>query len=412
MHLSQKLVFVLLATCFFACKKEKEPAIPATDPCEGLAIQSSPLKTNWTLAELFANVADQPFVYGNQVICSKWGGTYFHELIGINKQTGMQEWKVKVPGPFLAIYAKVQGNQMYWIDQYTRQFVSFDLDLHTFKTLWTPDSTAVFVSPEFQLVQGGALLEVVYEYNTDIKKVAVLEKIDFQQHTSTVLYQSDQFFNDYIREGFWGLQLTTNAAGDTLAVFINTMYIINFGNLSILQAINTKYKKVEHEFILPNASLYSDRSALVVKDGQACIGYNIEDGRGNILNFDLKKGIQTCSITTNALIGVQWAGGKIIAYDYYATYAFQADSGEKIWQNGGSMYNRVDANFFWFESDGRLFMVRNHQLVQLDLETGCTLKSQAIEYASQYNEVVTIQKDPLDNVIYIRLQEQMLALQL
>jgi hypothetical protein len=81
MRLSQKFVFILWASCFFACKKEKEPAIPAPGPCEGLAVGVVPLKTNWATTDKYANWGDPPIVYGDQFIYNKNVGTYFHKLI-------------------------------------------------------------------------------------------------------------------------------------------------------------------------------------------------------------------------------------------------------------------------------------------------------------------------------------------
>jgi hypothetical protein len=48
----------------------------------------------------------------------------------------------------------------------------------------------------------------------------------------------------------------------------------------------------------------------------------------------------------------------------------------------------------------------------LNLETGCILKSQAIEFASDGNWPDAMCKDPVLNVIYFGLRSQMLALQL
>ena len=411
MRLSQKFVFILWAGCFFACKKEKEPAIPAPGPCEGLAVGVVPLKTNWTTSDIYANTDDHPIVYGDQVIFNKWGGTYFHQLIGFNKQTGVQEWFVKVQGSFLPEYAKVQGNQIYWVDRYSRQFVSFDLDNHTFKVLWAGDSTVVFVSLEFQLIKRGALLETIHEYNSNVKKAAVLEKIDFQDNTSTELYRADQFFNDFTMEGFWGIQLTSNAAGDTLAVFVNTIHITNFGNLSSLLAINIKQKKIEQEIDLPSV-FYKDDGVLIVKDGQAWLSQTLGEFSSSIANFSLQNGVKNWEITTNYIDAIKFAGGKIITFNDLGTYAFEPTTGEIIWQNEGTLRNPMDANSSWFELNGQYFMIRGHKFVQIDLETGCTLKNQSIEFASEFNPTISFQKDPVLNLMYIELKSQMLAVQL
>jgi outer membrane protein assembly factor BamB len=261
------------------------------------------------------------------------------------------------------------------------------------------------------LIKDGALLETVHEYNSNVKKAAVLEKIDFQHNTSTELYRADQFFNDFTVEGFWGIQLTSNAAGDTLAVFVNTVYITNFGNLSSLLAINIKQKKIEQEIALPGV-FYKDDGVLIVKDGQAWLSQTLGEFSASICNFSLQNGLKNWEITTNNIDAIKFVGGKIITFNDLGTYAFQANTGEIIWQNEGTIRNPIYAKSSWFELNGQYFMIRGNKLVQLDLETGCTLKNQSIEFASEPNWAVFMQKDPLLNVLYVELHTQMLSIQL
>ena len=413
MTLQKKMLIVLLATSFLFCKKEKELVIPAPDSCEGFVIEDAPLKSKWTLT-MFSNGEEHPIVYGNQIIFNKCCGNHTFDLIGCNKVTGVQEWVEVLPSPFSPGFVKLQGNQMYWVNVSTKQLVSFDLDNHSYKILWKAEGDIFDISPQFELIKGGALIEIVYNNNTPpgFRKDVVLEKIDFQNDTSTELYRVNRYYDNDNNDGFLRIQHTLNAKGDTLAVFLQSgeFYSSVMDSSSVI-AVNINNKEVEQILHVPGKFI-RNFNPLIVKDGQVWVSTSVNYISSTIFNFNLENGVKNWEKKNNTfLYGFELIGDKIIAIDGFATYAYQAATGSKIWQNGGRLKKRPRA-FPGFAYDGRFFIDRNFRLLQLDLETGCILKNQAIEFASEPDWVVYLKKDPVLNLLHIGLHKHKIAVQL
>ncbi len=410
MNFHKTFFLVLLVCCFFACKKENTSE-PTPDPCAGVATLAAPLQRIWTTPDQFGNTDFKPIVFGNEVIFSQSGGDYEDELVGLDVKTGVLNWHENTGGKITEKNSQLQGNLLYWVDDKNNAFGSFDLNSHTVQTLWTCDSVGAVISPNFQLINGDVMVVVAYPTDvTNFKNIALV-RVQLQTGKETELYRSNMLFTNFDNVGILGLQTTVTSEGDTLAVFARTEYDLNIGFTSRLMALNTQNKNTKLDIALPFN--YKETSGkLLVKGNQAWLMLAQNDVLDRLACFNLTNGAITWTLTTSKLNDVILIEDKLIELSNYATRAFNAQTGTEIWRQGGGIYNALLAEGSIFDFEGRLFLIRNFSVMQLDLETGCVLSNQPIASLSIQDLIYGYVKSATEKVLYVSTWRQMLALQL
>jgi outer membrane protein assembly factor BamB len=410
MNFQKTFFLVLLVCCFFACKKDKTGE-PAPDPCAGIATLVAPLQRIWTTPDQYGNIDFKPIVVGNEVIFSQLGGDYKYELVGLDAKTGALNWHTKAAGVLTEKNSQVQGNLLYWVDYVNNAFVSFDLNSHTFQTLWTCDSVGALISPNFQLINGEVLLAIAYPTNvTNFKNIALV-RVQLQDGKETELYRSNMLFTNFDNVGILGLQNTVTSEGDTLAVFARTEYDLNIGFISRLMALNIRDKNIKLDIALPfDYTIGSGK--LLVKGNQAWLMLAQNGVLDRLACFNLINGTITWTVTTSKLNDIILVKDKLIELSNYSTRAFNAQTGAEIWRQGGGFFNALLAEGSIFDFEGRLFLIRNFSVMQLDLETGCVLSNQPISLLTTQDLIYGYTKSATEKVLYVSLWKQMIAVQL
>ncbi len=410
MNFHKTFFLVLLVCCFFACKKDKTSE-PTPDPCAGVATLVAPLQRIWSTPNQYYNAYFKPIFFGNEVIFSQLGGDYENELVGLDVKTGALNWHTKAPGKITEKNSQLKGNLLYWVDDKNNAFVSFDLNSHTLQTLWTCDSVGAVISPNFQLINGEVLLAIAYPTNvTNFKNIALV-RVQLQTGKETELYRSKMLFTNYDDEGILGLQTTVTLEGDTLAVFARTEYDLNIGSVSRLMALNIQNKNTKLDIALPyNYKVGAGK--LIVKGNQAWLRLAQNDVLDRLACFNLINGAITWTVTTSKLNDVILIEDKLIELSNYSTRALNAQTGAEIWRQGGGIYNALLAEGSIFDFEGRLFLIRNYSVMQLDLETGCVLNNQPISLLSTQDLIFGYAKSATEKVLYLSTWQQMIAVQL
>ncbi|MDX2278377.1 MAG: PQQ-binding-like beta-propeller repeat protein [Saprospiraceae bacterium] len=410
MNFHKTFFLVLLVCCFFACKKDKTSE-PTPDPCAGVATLVAPLQRIWSTPNQYYNAYFKPIFFGNEVIFSQLGGDYENELVGLDVKTGTLNWHTKAPGKITEKNSQLQGNLLYWVDDKNNAFVSFDLNSHMVQTLWTCDSVGAVISPNFQLINGDILVVLAYPTNVANFKNIALVRVQLQTGKETELYRSNMLFTNYDDEGILGLQTTVTSEGDTLAVFARTEYDLNIGSVSRLMALNIQNKNTKLDIALPyNYKVGAGK--LIVKGNQAWLKLAQNDVLDRLACFNLTNGTITWTVTTSKLNDVILIEDKLIELSNYATRALNAQTGAEIWRQGGGIYNALLAEGSIFDFEGRLFLVRNYSVMQLDLETGCVLNNQPISLLSTQDLIFGYAKSAIEKVLYLSTWQQMIAVQL
>ena len=410
MNFQKTFILVLLVCCFFACKKDNASE-PTPDPCAGLATLVAPLQRIWTTPDQYGNIDFKPIVFGNEVIFSQLGGDYKYELVGLDAKTGALNWHTKAAGVLTEKNSQVQGNLLYWVDYVNNAFVSFDLNSHTFQTLWTCDSVGALISPNFQLINGEVLLAIAYPTNVSNYGNIALVRVHLQTGKETELYRSNMIFTTFDDQGILGLQTTVTSEGDTLAVFARTEYDLNIGSVSRLMAINIQNKTIKLDIALPYGYKVGS-GKLIVRGNQAWLRLAQNDVLDRLACFNLTNEAITWTVTTSKLNDIILIEDKLIELSNYSTRAFNAQTGAEIWRQGGAVYNALLAEGSIFDFDGRLFLIRNYSVMQLDLKTGCVLNNQPISLLSNQDLIYGYAKSATEKVLYVSTWRQMIAVQL
>lgn len=410
MNFQKTTLLFLLVSCFFACKKDTTNE-PAPDPCAGVATLVAPLQRIWTTPDQYGNIDFKPIVFGNEVIFSQLSGDYKYELVGLDAKTGALNWHTKAAGVLTEKNSQLQGNLLYWVDYVNNAFVSFDLNSHTFQTLWTCDSVGALISPNFQLINGEVLLAIAYPTNvTNFSNVALV-RVQLQTGKETELYRSNVLFTNFDDLGILGLQTTVTSEGDTLAVFARTEYDLNIGSVSHLMAVNIQTKNIKLDIALP-FNYKETTGKLLVKGNQAWLMLNQNDISDRLACFNLINGAITWTLTTSRLNDIILMNDKLIEISNYSTRALNAQTGAEIWRQGGGIFNGLLAEGSIFDFDGRLFLIRSYRIMQLDLETGCVLSNQPISLLTTQDLIYGYAKSATEKVLYVSTWRQMIAVQL
>lgn len=410
MNFHKTFFLVLLVCCFFACKKDKTSE-PTPDPCAGVATLVVPVQRIWSTPDQYSNFYFKPIVFGNEVIFSQSGGDYEDELVGLDVKTGALNWHENAGGKITEKNSQVQGDRLYWVDDKNNAFVSFDLNSRTFQTLWTCDSVGAVISPNFQLINGEVLLAIAYPTNVTNFKNIVLVRVQLQTGNETELYRSNMLFTNFDDVGILGLQTTVTSEGDTLAVFARTEYDLNIGSVSRLMALNIQDKNIKLDIALPfNYTVGSDK--LIVKGNQAWLMLGQNDISDRLACFNLINGTITWTVTSSKLNDIILIEDKLIELSNYSTRALNAQTGAEIWRQGGGFFNALLAEGSIFDFEGRLFLIRNFSVMQLDLETGCVLSNQPISLLTTQDLIYGYAKSATEKVLYVSLWQQMIAVQL
>ena len=410
MNFQKTTLLLLLVSCFFACKKDKTTE-PTPGPCDGIATYVAPLKRTWTSSVNYYNTDFKPIVHGNDVIFSQLGGDYNEELVGLDAKTGALNWHTKSGGLINTDNSKVQGDRLYWMDNVHNAFVAFDLNTHTFQTLWTCDSISALISPEFQFINGDILLAIAYPTSESHHRNVTVVRVNLQNGAETELYRSYMLFTFFGTEGFLGLQTTVTSEGDTLAVFARTEFNMNVGYASRLLALNIKNKQVKQDIALP-LTYTSDVSKIITKGDQLWIQLYQDAVSSRLMCFNLKTGANLWSVFTSSLKGILLINDQLVELSDYHIRAFNAQTGAENWIQGSGFYKGVLGVSSVFDLDGHLYLVQSNNIAQLDLTTGCVLNYQPIELLGNGEYVVGFTKSASEKVLYISLLEQMLAVQL
>lgn len=410
MNFHKTFFLVLLVCCFFACKKDKTSE-PTPDPCAGVATLVAPLQRIWSTPDQYYNAYFKPIFWGNEVVFSQLGGDYEQELVGFDVKTGTLNWHVNAGGKITEKNSQVQGDRLYWVDDKNDAFVSFDLNSHTVQTLWTCDSIGAVISPNFQLINGDVFVVVAYPTNVTSFKNIALVRVQLQTGKETELYRSNMLFTNFDDLGILGLQTTVTSEGDTLAVFARTEYDLNIGSVSHLMAVNIQTKNIKLDIALP-FNYKETTGKLLVKGNQAWLMLSQNDISDRLACFNLTNGAITWAVTTSKLNDVILIEDKLIELSNYSTRALNAQTGAEIWRQGGGIYNALLAEGSIFDFEGRLFLIRNYSVMQLDLETGCVLNNQPISLLTTQDLIFGYAKSATEKVLYVSLWKQMLALQL